>query len=184
LNQTYTGSLKWPIVLVFARFFLAILLQFVVAVPYHFQGNPNPIEAAGHWFTVYGTLIDIGCLLLITKRIRRENLRLSDLVNVSQSSFFRTVKTSIGYVFLFLPLSIAGMSVSSFFLFGTAVPQQVMGGLPLWGAVYSVTVWPAVWAISEQITYQGYALPRVADHVRRKWIAVALVIWTSCNFST
>lgn len=76
---------------------------------------------------------------------------------------------------MFLPMSMAGMSLSSYLLFDTFIPQQVMGGIPLWGAVYSVTLWPILWAVAEQVTYQGYALPRIADGVKQKWMAVAIV---------
>lgn len=175
LSEIRTYSLKWPIILVFTRFILALVLQLCIAVPYILAGNTNPIEAAGHWFTVYGTLIDIGCLFLIAILIKKENLRLLDLVNIKSQSFIKTLLTSIGYIVLFLPMSIAGMSISSLLLFDTPVPQQTMGGIPLWGAVYSVTIWPVIWAISEQITYQGYALPRIISHVRHKWIAIAIV---------
>lgn len=175
MGRIHTHSLQWPLLLVFTRFILALVLQLFVAVPYFFAGNVNPIEAAGHWFTVYGTLIDIGCLLLIAILIKRENLRLIDLVNIKSQAILKTLLISIGYILLFLPMSVAGMSISSFFLFGSPVPQQTMGGIPLWGAIYSVTIWPILWAFTEQITYQGYALPRIARYVENKWIAIAIV---------
>ena len=140
MSKIHTHSLKWPIILVFTRFILALTLQLLIAVPYFFTGNINAIEAAGRWFTVYGSLIDIGCLLLIARLIKRENLKLIDLVNIKSHSILKTLKTSIGYLLLFLPMSVVGMSVSSFFLFGTPVPQQTMGGIPLWGAIYRVTI--------------------------------------------
>jgi len=175
LNKGKTSSLKWPVLLVFTRFILALFLQLLLAIPYVFAGNPNPIEAAGHWFTVYGSLIDIGCLVLIAALIKRDNLGIIDLINVKAQSIGRTALTSIGYIFMFLPMSMAGMSLSSYLLFDTFIPQQVMGGIPLWGAVYSVTLWPILWAVAEQVTYQGYALPRIADGVKQKWMAVAIV---------
>lgn len=175
LRKIRTNSLEWPLLLVFTRFILALVLQLLFAVPYFFAENPNPIKAAGQWFTVYGTLIDAGCLMLIALLIKRENLKLIDLINLKSQSFLKTVKTSIGYILLFLPMSVIGMSVSSYFLFGTPVPQQTMGGIPLWGAIYSVTIWPVLWAFAEQLTYQGYALPRIANRVGKNWVAIAIV---------
>jgi hypothetical protein len=161
--------------LVFTRSILALVLQLLVAAPYFLAGNPNPLESAGHWFTVYGTLIDIGCLILIINLIKRENLILLDLVNIKAQSVVKTLLTSIGYILLFLPMSVAGMSISSLLLFGTPIPQQIMGELPMWGAVYSVTFWPILWAISEQVTYQGYALPRITSGLGKNWIAITIV---------
>jgi hypothetical protein len=175
LHKIDASSLKWPILLVFTRFILASALQLLIAALYLSAGNPNPIEAAGHWFTVYGTLIDMGCLVLIMSLIKNENRTLVDLVNIRDQSVSKTALTSIGYIILFLPMSVAGMSLSSLLLFGTPVPQQTMGGLPMWGAVYSITIWPIIWALSEQITYQGYALPRIISIVGEKWIGIAIV---------
>ncbi len=175
VDKISTCSIKWPTLLVFIRSILALALQLLVTVPYLFAGNPDPLEAAGHWFTVYGTLIDIGCLILIANLIKIENLTLLDLVNIKAQSVVKTLVTSIGYILLFLPMSIAGMSISSLILFSTPIPQQTMGGLPMWGAVYSVTLWPILWAFSEQITYQGYALPRIGRGLGKKWMAISIV---------
>lgn len=172
-NLTYT--LKWPIILVFTRFALALLIQLTVAGFLFLNKNVNPIESAGHWFTVYGTLIDIVCLVLISYLIKKENLKLMDLINIKGQSIAKTAWTSLGYIFLFLPMSVIGMSLSSLLLFGDPVPQQTMGGIPLWGAIYSITFWPILWAIAEQITYQGYALPRIADHWKIQRLAIAVV---------
>ncbi len=175
MRKTDPDSLKWPILMLSTRFILAVILQMSVSLFYHFAGDPNSIESAGHWFTVYGTLIDIVCLILIIILLKRENRTLQDIINVKAQSFMKTMLTSIGYIILFLPMSIVGMSLSSLLLFGTPVPQQTMGGLPLWGAVYSITLWPILWAISEQLTYQGYALPRITNIVGKKWIGIAIV---------
>jgi membrane protease YdiL (CAAX protease family) len=172
-NLTYT--LQWPLILVFTRFVLALGLQMVLAIFFFRAGYQNPIEDAGHWFTVYGTLIDILCLILIAFLIKKEGLRLIDLVNINSQSFIKTLLTSLGYIVLFLPMSVVGMSVSSFLLFGDPIPQQTMGGIPMWGAIYSITIWPLLWAVSEQITYQGYALPRIATLLKSKWLAIAIV---------
>jgi len=161
--------------MIFLRFILAMALQLSIAWFYRGAGDPNPIEAAGHWFTVYGTLIDVACLLLIAVLLKREGRNLRDIVDVRARPLGRTVLTSLGYILLFLPMAVVGMSLSSLLFFGTPVPQQTMAGLPLWGTVYSVTLWPILWAISEQMTYQGYALPRITKIVGKKWIGIAIV---------
>jgi membrane protease YdiL (CAAX protease family) len=76
---------------------------------------------------------------------------------------------------LFMPLSVVGMSLTHLLVYGTPEPPQIMGGVPLWGAIYSVTLFPILWGISEQITYQGYSLTRLERYFGNKWIAIIIV---------
>lgn len=50
-----------------------------------------------------------------------------------------------------------------------------MGGLPLWGALYSISIFPLMWAVTEQMTYQGYILQQLERIFTSKWLAIALV---------
>jgi len=42
----------------------------------------TPTLAATSWWTVYGTLVDFGCLLTIYILLRREGLRIRDLLSL------------------------------------------------------------------------------------------------------
>lgn len=168
-------SINWPVMLVFTRFTLALLLQFAIAAVLWFSNIPAPLETAGHYFTVYGTIIDLTCLLLVIALLKREGISLRALVSPGPSAAIKTVVIGMGYLAIFLPVSVAGMSLSGYLFLGDPVPQQTMGGIPGWGILYSATIWPILWAIAEQVTYQGYALPRIEKATGRKWIAVAIV---------
>ena len=47
--------------------------------------------------------------------------------------------------------------------------------LPLWGSLYGLIIWPLIWAFAEEMTYQGYALPRIEVLTGRPWLAVLIV---------
>lgn len=175
LTHSQLHPLGWPLVLVFSRFFAALILQILIAVFFFFFGSPEPLETAGRWFTVYGSLIDLTCLFLITRQLRKEQQTLRSLFQGQTDTAKKTVGVSLLYVVIFLPMSVLGMSVGSWLLYGTPVPQQTMGGLPLWAAIYSVTLWPFLWAFAEQVTYQGYALPRLLKEMKHPWMAIAIV---------
>lgn len=50
--------------------------------------------------------------------------------------------------------------------------------LPLWALVYSFSIWLLIWSPTEEITYQGYVLPRLEILFRSRWKAVVLVsLW-------
>jgi hypothetical protein len=65
-------------------------------------------------------------------------------------------------------------------LYGTT-PLPAFAGLaagrvlPLWAVVYSCSIWLLIWSPTEEMTYQGYALPRFEVLFRSRWKAIALV---------
>jgi membrane protease YdiL (CAAX protease family) len=50
-----------------------------------------------------------------------------------------------------------------------------LGGLPLPAALYGVLVWPFLWGLTEQMTYNGYLLPRFQVLCRSTGVAIAVV---------
>jgi membrane protease YdiL (CAAX protease family) len=52
-----------------------------------------------------------------------------------------------------------------------------MGPLPLVGALYSLLIWPTAWAVTEELTYLGYTLPRLVALTGRRWIALLVVVF-------
>ena len=62
---------KWPVTIVFARLFFALLVQSLVAVIF-FRSSTSPLLFAGKWWPVYGILIDLGCFILVTWRANKE----------------------------------------------------------------------------------------------------------------
>jgi hypothetical protein len=54
-------------------------------------GSPAPWYDAEPCLPVYGTLIDVGCVLLLWRLTRREGIGLLDLVGFQRSRLFRDV---------------------------------------------------------------------------------------------
>jgi len=52
--------------------------------------------------------------------------------------------------------------------------------LPLWATVYSLTVWWPIQSLTEEMTYQGYALPRLQALSGHTWVAVAITGFWFC----
>jgi uncharacterized protein len=74
-----------------------------------------------------------------------------------------------------LLLIFAGISGSSHLVFGTWQPPALFQRLPLAPAIYGVLVFPAIWGLTEQMTYNGYLVPRFQVLSGRTSVAVALV---------
>jgi membrane protease YdiL (CAAX protease family) len=133
--------------------------------------------SAAPWWTVYGTLIDIGCLLALTYWMWREKGRLSDLVGVQPARLRHDILIGFAYTAGILPLAIVGGFLGTTLIYGSAPGRIPIGPLPLVGALYGFLVWPVVWAITEEVTYLGYVLPRLEALTGRTWIAFLMVVF-------
>ena len=166
---------KWPLMIVFARLIFAVLAQALVAGLYLIQGHATPWQAAAPWWIVYGTLIDIGCFILLARLVHREGIRLVDLISFQRQRFGRDLLTGVGFIVLYLLLAVAGGILFGALVYGADPTPAVMVPLPLWGTLFSLFVWPLIWAFAEEMTYQGYALPRLELLTGRGWLAILIV---------
>jgi len=169
----------WPILIVFARFIFAFIAQALVAGIYMIQNHSAPWQAAAPWWVVYGTLIDVGCLVLLWRLAKREGISVKDLISLENHRIAQSVYQYLGFIVLFIVLFMAGGMIFGPLIYGTEPPAPY-GVLPLWGALFSVLVWPFVWGITEQLTYMGYALPRIEVLSKRAWIAILIVGFGWC----
>lgn len=165
---------KWPVTIVFARLFLALLIQSLAAI-FFFSASSSPYKSAGNWWPVYGILIDLGCFLLVSWQIKKEGLRFQDLVNYHPTRLGHDVLVGLGYILWVFPLAMMGIIGFSLLIFGSPQPPSIYAELPPWAAAYSLLVFPVIWGIMEQITYQGYALPRLEALFPHAGIAIIIV---------
>ncbi|MBI9043894.1 MAG: CPBP family intramembrane metalloprotease [Anaerolineaceae bacterium] len=166
---------KWPVIIVFARLFFAVFAQTIVAGLYMLKGNSNPWQAAAPWWIVYGTLIDIGCFVLLARLVRREGIRLYDLISFQRQRLGRDLLLGLGFIPLYIILAVAGGIIGGILIYGASPAPAIMVPLPFWGSLYSLIAWPLIWAFAEEMIYQGYALPRLEVLSGHTWLAVIIV---------
>ena len=106
-----------------------------------------------------------------------EGLRFRDLINFDFHRLGSDLLKGLLYILWFFPLAMLGILGFSMLLYGTPQPPSVYSPLPLWAAIYSLLVFPALWGLMEQCTYQGYALPRLDALTPIKGLAVAIVVF-------
>jgi membrane protease YdiL (CAAX protease family) len=181
------GQVSWagPLVLLTARTVLAVAVQALVAAVYVLRHNLSPWRAAAPWWTVYGTLVDIGCLALMVQLTRNEGIRLRDLVGNIRLRWGRDIFVGIGWLLLVFPFFMVGSSLGSQLVFGSSQPHLYPGllaarTLPRWATIYSLSVWWIIWSPTEEMTYQAYTLLRIWALSRRWWVAIPVVAfwWT------
>jgi hypothetical protein len=172
-----TGTLTWrgPALMLFARAACAVVAQAVVAAVFALQESPTAWRDAEPWLPVYGTLIDAGCLALLWRLTRREGIRLLDLVGFQRANVVRDLLLGVALVPVSLVFILGGVYGAGWVLYGTLTPPYSFGSLPLPAAVYGVLVFPFIWGLTEQMTYNGYLAPRFQVLCRSTSVAVALV---------
>jgi hypothetical protein len=182
-HRLAVGTLGWrgPALMLFARSALAVAAQALVAGMFVLRSSPTPWQDAGRWLPVYGTLIDAGCLVLLWRLTRREGIRLFDLVGFDRSRLASDTLLGLALVPASLVFIFAGTSAGGWLFYGTASPPFLFGALPLPAALYGVLVWPFLWGFTEQMTYNGYLLPRFQVLCRGTSVAVAVVafLWAA-----
>jgi hypothetical protein len=160
------GQLRWvgPLLFLPARTIFIFLSQCLFAGIYRLQGNASPWQASGKWWTVWGTLVDVGCLACLFLLTRREHLRIRDLLGPLPRWW---VPKGIALFFLIFPFFLVGGLLASWVLFHSGhapMPPGAAWGrhLPLWGILYSLLIWWPIWSATEEITYNGYLASRFA----------------------
>ena len=177
LRRREMGVLTWrgPALMLFARGALAVGAQAVVAAVFALRGSPTPWHDAEPWLPVYGTLIDVGCLVLLWRLTRREGIDLFDLVGFQRARLVRDALLGLALIPVSLVFIFAGTYAAGWIVYGAPAPPYFLGGLPLPAAFYGVLVWPFIWGLTEQMTYNGYLLPRFQILCRSTGVTIVVV---------
>jgi membrane protease YdiL (CAAX protease family) len=177
LRRREAGTLNWsgPALMLFTRAVCAVGAQAVVAAVFAWRASPNPWHDAEPWLPVYGTLIDAGCLALLWRLTRREGIHLLDLVGFQRTRLVRDALLGLALIPVSLVFILGGVYAASWLLYGTPSQPYLFAPLPLPAALYGVLVWPFIWGLTEQMTYNGYLLPRFQVLCRGTSVAIAVV---------
>lgn len=170
-----TLTSRGPALMLFARTAFAVAAQALVAAVFAWRSSPTPWHDAEPWLPVYGTLIDAGCLVLLWRLTRLEGIRLFDLVGFERTRLVRDVLLGFALIPVSLVFILGGNYAASWLVYGSLMPAYLFGRLPLPAALYGVLVWPFIWGLTEQMTYNGYLVPRFQVLCRSTSVAIAVV---------
>jgi len=180
------GRIPWmaPLIVTVARPILMIASQGLVALILAGQHRPDAWREAGHWWTVYGTLVDIGCLAGLFVFTRREGIRLRDLLGPIRLRNGKDIFLGLAYFLVVFPLFLIGGIVFHKLLYGATTEDAGAyllqpHAMPVWAVVYSLSLWWIIWSPTEEATYQAFALPRMRALTGRTWLAFVVVglVW-------
>lgn len=173
-----SGRLTWagPLLLVSARTVLLLLFQALTAAMLGLRHAAFPWVAAGKWWTIYGTLVDLGCLALMWRFLRREGIGFRELIGRFR---LRDIVAGLGWFAVIFPILGICLPLSARIFYGTWFPYfdrgAVVSPLPLWASLYTLFLWWTLWSATEETTYQAYVLPRLEALMKRP-LAATLVV--------
>jgi Type II CAAX prenyl endopeptidase Rce1-like len=185
-QRIQSGCIGWagPLILTTARTGLILLVQAAVATVFLIRGDSSPWRAQAPWWTVYATLVDIGCLLLLWRQSRREGIRLSTLFGIQRSRLGREVLWGLLYFVILFPI-VAGLGskLAGWLVYRTMqlTPAMLAPGLlserqlPHWAVIYSLSVFWLVWSPTEEVIYQAYCATRLQVLTGSTWVTVMWV---------
>ena len=175
------GLIAWPrpALLLLARSFLLPLSQAIWLLVLTLSGNAATWRSAGDWWPVYGTLVDVGCLVGMRHFLRKEGIRLRDLLGPVRLYKGRDLWLGLGLWLGIFPFFFGGAMgarwlVLRFFAFDPNPYLVSSHRLPAWALVYGLAVWWVIWSPTEEATYQAYVLPRLRVLTGRNWLAFLL----------
>jgi len=180
-ERVAAGRIPWagPLLLVAARSVLWLTFQCLLALILFALHRPAPFQTAGQWWIVYCNLGDIGCLAGLKYFTRKEGIRLRDLIGPIRMRYGRDLFFGLALLALAYLIFLGSGPMAGVLVYGSMakVPMEFIlqrHSLPLWATVYSLTVWWPIQSLTEEMTYQGYVLPRLQALSGRTSVAVAI----------
>jgi membrane protease YdiL (CAAX protease family) len=171
-------GLTWTLVWFFlpARFVFGFIAQGLAAGALAASGREDAWRAAAGWWMVWLTITDILCLLTLRWLLRREGVSIGGLFGVDRAGALRQLAWTPAYLLVLAPLALLPMFITRAFYGAELSPMFTGIDLPLGWALYAVIIWPPIWAITEELVYLGYLLPRLEAATGSGWQAAMAVI--------
>jgi membrane protease YdiL (CAAX protease family) len=171
-----------PILLLIARSAFILLAQGITLVIFFQLNVSNATVVIRNWWPVYGTLVDFGCLGLMFWLTKREGIRLLDLVGLVKSKLKTEIPLGLGLFVIIFPVAIfGGGALAQLIAYGTLNPtfpeNTFTHTLPLLALLYIRILWWPIWSVTEEMTYNGYALPRLIAMTKSRWLSVAIIVF-------
>lgn len=170
-----------PWLALISRSAFILLAQGITLLLFFLLRVPNAAIVIRNWWPVYGTLVDIGCLAVLYFLTKRENIHLLDLIGIVKSKLKTEIPLGIGLFALIFPITIIGGGMlGQWIAYGqlnATFPQYTFNDhvLPLAALLFARFIWWPVWSAVEEMTYNGYALPRLIALTKSRWLSLAVV---------
>ncbi len=160
------------IALLGSRFLLFLISQAVIAIIFSSWSRSE-----GYWLLA-ATLTNLVSITFMWFLFRREGLSYCRLFRFSRVTLRKDILIFSGLVFLCGPVVFGPNYLLSAWLWDDpSIPYEMMfRPVEKWLAIVLLFAFPVTIVFAELATYFGYIMPRLADRMRPKWLAVFLPV--------
>ena len=175
-----TGGVGGAVLLVATRVGLWLGVQLglaglLILVGEAATGSQALNEAAG-WWMVYGALVDLGTLGVISWLLRRDGGSYRGLLGPPTTAW-QVALGAAGVLAASVPAVVfSGELTAAVYGQDATAPMFALVDLPPWAGVVSVLVVPLLAELAEPVAYLGVVLPRLERRLGRAWLAATIVV--------
>jgi hypothetical protein len=138
------------------------------------------LNAAGAWWMVYATVVDLGTLGVIFWLLGREGRSYRSLLGPPAAGWQVAVGAA-GVLAASLPAVALGAEINAAVYPDAIPPMFAVVDVRPPASVFSVLVVPLLAELAEPVAYLGVILPRLEQRIGRPWIAatIVVVVWAA-----
>ena len=142
-------------------------------------GIEAPMDAARAWWPIYGILVNLVSFFLLRLWLKAEGRKAMELVGWRKPGIRKDLLTGFLLTLASMVVAFLATMFPGYLIFGNALPGHLMSftALPLWAKIVSLSAFPLVNSITEELTYNGYLFPRMEGMVTSRAAAVLSVLF-------
>jgi hypothetical protein len=140
-----------------------------------FPGSSPPLDVAGGWWMVYGSLIDLATLAVLFGLIRSTGISYRTLLGPPAAAW-QVVLGAVGILVASTPAIFFSVELTGA-MFGTDTPPMLaVVEVPPAAAAFSFLAWPLLAELAEPVAYLGVVLPALERRLGGAWLAAPTVV--------
>ncbi len=139
-------------------------------------GADEPINAAGGWWMVYGSIVDLATLGLIITYLRRSGRRYRSLLGPPAAAWQIGLGVAVVLAASLPAVVFSSELTSAMYGAGSTPPMLTIVDVPLPAAIWVASVWPVLAELAEPVAFFGIVLPALEQRTGSAWIAAPLMV--------
>ena len=182
------GKVTWTstLIMTFVRCPLALLGVLVTYIFLSLQGNPHAFVLAVSTSLFHFTFANLICLWLLHWAVKQEGIRLRDLFGFQHRLLRRDILLGLALIVLMTLTFYVGLYLGLIVEYGFDFTSRLASysqyysnpnpyGIPLWYFWWGTVVFPLVNCWIEEMTFRGYAQPRLMALTNQPWLGILIM---------